>query len=401
MKSNQKAMMTSISIAVCVLLLGCIPVTKKLNNSATNEARVVKTADGGEFVIWSEKIEALQWDFADEPHDAVCFLTSYLSKSQVEEWKKKEDPLLQAYARLRTETRTRNLRKFLGDVNNFRNPLKSQKLDTLWPWISRESNQELADFGLLIRHFGNFASPFKNTALKHPLSEKGFKQFLETKISESSQEISALVAKPLPEPESGLTPGEFRRNSQSAELAGNLIGLGVMGALFLASGGAAIGSLSAITFLASPFVMLLAGPMSRAHYVTKTLSAKKEMISQQRADEIADLNRHLAPQQAVFQSLKESRKVVEEVEAAEIAKMAASLNSEIEKLVAEYVNSGSDEEEILEKFYSSNLNFSDPSIVKALEDFKEKTTHYKNTQCPENSKDTSLDSYWMSPANWM
>ena len=133
MKSDKKPRATPISIAVCLLLLGCIPVTKRLNDSATKEARVVKTADGGEFVIWSEKIQALQWEFADEPQDAVCFLTSYLSKKQVEERKKEQDSLVQAYAKLRTETRTRNLRKFLSDVNNFKNPLKSQKLETLWP----------------------------------------------------------------------------------------------------------------------------------------------------------------------------------------------------------------------------------------------------------------------------
>jgi hypothetical protein len=401
LKSDKKSRQILILIAVCFSPLSCVPATKGLNNSGTKEARVVKTADGGEFVIWSEKIQALQWEFADDPQDAVCFLTSYLSKKQVEERKKEQDSLIQAYSKLRTETRTRNLRKFLSDVNNFKNPLKSQKLDTLWPWISRESNQQLAEFGVLIRHFGNFASPFKNASLKRPLSEKGFRQFLDTKISESSQEVSALVAKPLPEPESGLTPAEFRSNTQSAELAGHLLGLGVMGALFIASGGAAIGGLSAITFLASPFVILLAGPMSRAHYVTKTLSAKQEIISQQRADEIADLNRQLAPQQALFQSLKESKNVVEEVEAAEIANMAASLNNEIEKLVAEYIDSGSNEEEILDKFYAAYPNPTEEKILPLLQKFKENTAYYKNTKCPENAKGTSLDSYWMSPANWM
>jgi hypothetical protein len=36
-----------------------------------------------------------------------------------------------------------------------------------------------------------------------------------------------------------------------------------------------------------------------------------------------------------------------------------------------------------------------------FEKFKENTAYYKNTKCPENAKDTSLDNYWMSPANWM
>jgi hypothetical protein len=102
----------------------------------------------------------------------------------------------------------------------------------------------------------------------------------------------------------------------------------------------------------------------------------------------------------VFQSLKESKNVVEEVEAAEIATMAASLNSEIEKLVAEYIDSGSNEEEILDKFFAANPNPTE-EILTLLEKFKENTAYYKNTKCPENAKDTSLDNYWMSPANWM
>jgi hypothetical protein len=397
--------------------VSCSP-SKKLfstDNAKTKQANVIATSDGGEFVIWSEKVGALQWSFDAEPTNAICFLTSYLSKGQIEAWKKKEEPLLAAYKTLKKqknqETRKKFFASFKKDIiasGRFQNPFKEAEMDRLWPWMDREATGQLKDFEVILRHFGNFKSPIlKDQGVNHPINEIGFREFLETKMSEPSSKLATLRSQPLPEPVSGMTPEEFNKGSKNTDMTFLSIGTGTIFALIAASGGAGLsGPLVPVFLLSMPF-MMAGRSVWEGFNRHKTLSAQKAVITAARAEELKSLEAQLAPQKVLFESLKAGKEVVSETDAAEAENMSKKLNAEIESLVSEFVTSGANEEQVFQEWYFHSRDLTDPKLAQNQQEFFDKASYFKNTKCPQNAGDdksgasTSLNTYFMVPANWM
>jgi hypothetical protein len=68
---------------------------------------------------------------------------------------------------------------------------------------------------------------------------------------------------------------------------------------------------------------------------------------------------------------------------------------------------GANEEQVFQEWYFHSRDLTDPKLAQNQQEFFDKASYFKNTKCPQNAGDdksgasTSLNTYFMVPANWM